>query len=760
MTDPNQTLLIAVAVFIPNAPVKPLDKDPGVEFQRQIASELRADRRIRVVELEGPVSMGAPSDPHLETGFEDAKRLLDQSGADLLIWGTQEAGPRPEWDIYVSAGDHIQNQARGEGFYLNANTSFFGIQEADTVDVLGWAVESWRGLIDRSYGMDIAPQIKVMIEKTDQALSLAYEKHWSDRTLAQMKQYLSVLLCLYAVKTHDPQTLDRAVSLTSQTVQSLPPGEDPYNWACFENNLGTLLQSRGMKEQSSDDLRGAVKAYRSALSAMKGFPSQNSTDMELNLAECLQILGRREGKTGQLLEAVSLYQKILAGTSHIAELHQWMDIQTGLAAVYTELGIRDTHFKYLRLALRHYQEVLKVPDLEGMPVKKVQVLVNLGNVYSALGGREQSVGDYQKSLQYLEEAIPELQSMSSTRNQAIALLNKGTCLMNLGRLENQEPLWLEAKDTYAQATSLFAVTQDQMEWASIQRDLGILEMFMSEKKMDVPGLSLSLKYDEQEKTVHQEKSMPLLWAQAGVMESLVLGLRGDATGDPLDWEGAKKRLVAIGALLDPKEDVFAIWEMNASLGSLLVLEGTRSGNPGELGEAVTLYEDTLKELAGTDMKAQSCSLQSGLCQALAELLALQAPGRNNPKGRDLLQHLDPDYDKTTSRADRYIHIANRAQLEALRARQAGDPGAEKIARDRFEKAAGEIQKEGYVYYYAKKEMVLGDLDLALARETRSAPWAKKALGDYSRAQEVLEPEGDYWKKLLGDKIQSARTFKP
>lgn len=288
------------------------------------------------------------------------------------------------------------------------------------------------------------------------------------------------------------------------------------------------------------------------------------------------------------------------------------------------------------MAIRHYKEVLEVPGLDGMPMKKVQVQTNLGDVYSTLGSREQSVKDYERALQYLEAAIPQLQGMSSTRNQAIALLNKGTCLMSLGRLENKENLWFEAKDTYAQAASLFALNQDQMEWANIQRDSGNLEMFISEKKMDIPGLSLCLKFYGQERTVHQKKTMPLLWAQSSVVESLTLSLLGDKTCDPIYWERAKKNLEEVGGLLDPKEQLFTLYENNICLGSLLEMEGTRLGNPIEIGKAVEVYEETLKQLEGTDMIAQRCALQSGLCLALAEQLSLALKEETVQKGKTLL----------------------------------------------------------------------------------------------------------------------------
>ncbi len=755
----KQTLLIAVAPFIPDEPVKPFQKDPGKEFQHKVAEELRADRRMRVVELDQPVSMGPERD--LSVGLADVQRRLAQSGADLLIWGTQDAqGFQGGWDMYVSAGSRIQNEARSEGFYLNGTLPFRGIQEKDTLTILDWAVESWRGLIDHSYGMDIAPQIKAMIEKTDEALSLAYEKHWSEATRAQMKEYLTVLLTLYAVKTHDPQTLDRAVSLTSQSLQKPPLGEDPYNWACYENNLGTLLQSKGMKEQSSADLQGAVNAYRSALTAMKtSVMRQDATDIELNLAECLEILGRREGDTGHIRDSISIYEKILKRTYKLGELHQWMDIQSGLGAAYVDLGHREGSFKDLHRAIAHFKQVLGAPGLDGMPMKKVEAQVNLGNVYSSLGGREQSVKEYQTALEYLDAAIPALQGMSSTRSQGIAWLNKGTCQMNLGRLQNNEVLWSQAKFSYSRAASLFALTRDQMEWASIQRDSGILEMFLNEKKMDVRGLSRCLDDYQQEKTVHQKKGMPIVWAQCGTLECAVLTLMGDATGKAVYWTQAKKELEEIGEILDPKTQPFDFYEKNLCQASLLSLEGARLKNPEELKEAVKIYEETLELLKGTDLQAQRCSLQSGLCQALAELLTLSPEEETQKKAKLLLQELEAGFEKTTARVDRALHQANRAQLEAVLARLEKDGAGEQKARNRFEQAVRAVQKEGYVYYGARKEALLGDLDFALAKETQSPVFAEKARVDYTRAKEVLSPAGDYWESTLTDKMRLARSFK-
>lgn len=753
--NPNQTLLIVVAPFNTNEKVGFFKKDPGREIQHKIALELKADRRLRVVETDRPVSEGPDHD--LEAGFSDANRLLAQTGADLIIWGNKsEDKMLGEWNIYVSAAGHVQNKVREEGFSLEGTAYFTGIQETDTLELLGWAVGSWKGLIDHSYGMDITDQIKPMIEKTDQTLSLAYEKQWSGQTRLEMEKYLSVLLCLYANKTQDPKVLDRAVSVTSLLLESTPRVEEGYNWACWQNNLGGVLQTRGMMRQSSEDLEKGVQAFRAALHTMsEAMPGSDVTDIQLNLAECLEILGRREGNTGHLEEARKDYSSILSKTSKDGQTSQWIDAQLGLANTYYDLGIRQTNLDDLRRSIRHYKAVLGLPNLAGMPIEQVHVETNLGSVYGALGGRTQNPGDYREALGYLDKAIAQMRGLSSTHNLAIGLLNKGTCLMNLGRIENREDEWAGARQTYQEAASLFGLSNDRMEWASIQRDMGNLELFSSEKRVDPQDLQKAVEYYDQEQTVHARKTMPLLWAQASVMKGLVLGLEGDSVCNPNLISLAQQTLEEAGKEMNSPEQAFALLEKNQALAAILQMEGEENHDPVKLRTAVAMDEKTLEDTKDTQLEARERALQSDLCRDYALLLLLDPDDGTAEKAVTFLKNLGSSYDKAPAAVDRFLHRANKVELEGILALRTKDEDGLAQALERYEKAVEGLQQEGYIYYAARKEIIMGDMEVALARLKGDKLLLRKAVLEYAKARPVLERKSVRWKKALDEKTAKA-----
>jgi tetratricopeptide (TPR) repeat protein len=749
-TDPSQTLLIAVAPFNLSHPQGVFERDRGREFQHKIAQELRADRRLRVVELEWPVSEGPGHD--LEAGFTDADRLLAQSGADLIIWGNEEGSSPQKWDIYVDAAQKVQNQVRQEGFNLDGTTYFSGVAEDDTLDLLQWAVTSWKGLIDHSFGMDIAPQVQLMIQKTDQALSLAYEKHWSGQTRLEMEGYLATLLCLYGNKTHDLKALDRAVSMTTLVLQGTPRLESAYNWACFQNNLGTVLQTRGKMEQSNEALESSVKAFQACLGVMPG----DKTDIEQNSGESLEILGRREGNLQYLKEAETIFRRILKTLSPLGQMNDWMGTELELANTCNDMGLRETGLGHFREAIRHYQQMLAVPEIEGMPVELARVQTNLGSVYGDMGARTQNVEDYQKALDYLDQAIPSLRTMSSPQNLGIALLNRGTSLMNLGRLQNREEDWVEARQTYQEAASLFALSDNRMEWASIQRDLGNLDIFTSEKKAGLQGMDSAMAHYDQEQTVHTRKTMPLLWAQASEVNALALGQKGDSLCKPGLMVQAEQILKEAGSVMDPQQQAYAVAGNNQALAVILQLEGEQNHDPVQLRAAAQTAEKTLDWLKDAELAPKRSAIQSCLCQVYADLLALDPDGATENKAAALLKNLDPFFLKAPAPVDRYLHEANRAQLKGALALKAGDKEGLAHAVEGLKAAVGGIQKEGYVYYGARKEIVLGDMETALARLKGDKALAHQAALDYSKAREVLEGRGGCWKALLEEKVAQAQ----
>jgi tetratricopeptide (TPR) repeat protein len=84
----------------------------------------------------------------------------------------------------------------------------------------------------------------------------------------------------------------------------------PLQWAATQNNLGTVLQTLGERENGTGKLTEAVAAYRGALEerTRERIPLDWAAT-QMNLGNALRVLGERESGTGKLTEAVAAYRR-------------------------------------------------------------------------------------------------------------------------------------------------------------------------------------------------------------------------------------------------------------------------------------------------------------------------------------------------------------------------------------------------------------------------------------------------------------------
>ena len=398
---------------------------------------------MKVIELSRPVSMETGGKQYLEVGFKDAAAMLAQCGADLIVWGFEGDNlSGEEWNIYVTAGDRIVSQAKEEGFSFNSSAYFSGVTEYDIPRLLGWVFSSWHGLVSCGEGMDVAGKIKPMISKTDAILGLAYEKHWDHSTVLQIKENLSVLLCLYGTKTHDVPTLERAINLTGEVLKNRTSTEDTHNWAVYQNNLGTVCYTLGSMQGSTDLLRQSCRAYREALRVFtRGYDPDTWAGLELNLSLSLMELAQREPGVESVREAIRLMEKASATISPDGQTTDWIQFQDMLGCAYRILGERQATSDSLRASIRHFEAALSRQELKLLPVENANVETNTGSVYSALGIKEQSVADLEKALTHTQNGLRICRTLHGIRNLSIILSNLGIIQENLGRLER--PIFLQ-----------------------------------------------------------------------------------------------------------------------------------------------------------------------------------------------------------------------------------------------------------------------------------------------------------------------------
>jgi tetratricopeptide (TPR) repeat protein len=105
------------------------------------------------------------------------------------------------------------------------------------------------------------------------------------------------------------------------------------DWARTQNNLGTVLQTLGARENGTAHLEEAVTAFRAALEEWtRDWVPLNWAGAQNNLGLALQTLGQRESGTARLEAAVAAYR---------AALEEWTNI-VDMTAVLSSMARTDT----------------------------------------------------------------------------------------------------------------------------------------------------------------------------------------------------------------------------------------------------------------------------------------------------------------------------------------------------------------------------------------------------------------------------------
>ena len=110
-----------------------------------------------------------------------------------------------------------------------------------------------------------------------------------------------------------------------------------------QNNLGDVLTTLGEREDGTDQLEQAVKAYRSALEerTRERVPLDWASTQN-NLGNALARLGERESGTARLEDAVKAYRSALEELTRERVPLQWAETQNNLGAALQALGERES----------------------------------------------------------------------------------------------------------------------------------------------------------------------------------------------------------------------------------------------------------------------------------------------------------------------------------------------------------------------------------------------------------------------------------
>jgi tetratricopeptide (TPR) repeat protein len=242
---------------------------------------------------------------------EEARGLLKQSGADVLIWGRVI---KSTMRIYWTPSRDVSG-AKASGNYQPQSTEIIAIPEAfwdDLKQILG--LLSQTRLAELTFGQEghyVADRLAPLIAQV-RKLVQSKEGVWNPESLAGVRSSLADAFQMLGEQSGKSEPLIESVQVYRKVLEGWTQKSVPIKWARTQNNLGIALGILGERESGTGKLEEAAKAFREALKERtRARVPLDWAVTQNNLGNALLGLGERESGTEKLEEAVLAFREAL-----------------------------------------------------------------------------------------------------------------------------------------------------------------------------------------------------------------------------------------------------------------------------------------------------------------------------------------------------------------------------------------------------------------------------------------------------------------
>jgi tetratricopeptide (TPR) repeat protein len=741
-----------------------LPEGEGVTVRDKIAQHMETDLGLKVIRLSQPVSMKDSVDPFdISAGTDNAEKILDEKGADLIIWGTEDMqGDGHQWSVYVSASAHAQCLAREQGFSIHSTTDLDDVGEADLLEVLDWATLCWRGLLDSSQGMYIAKTIEPMVDKIDTVLGLAAEKQMGHQALDSVKRNLAFFLASYGLQTNNVKALNNAIRLAREGVAQAPVNPEthaPMGDMEMESILGKCLFTLGNMQNDPKNLEESVRVDQVSLRQVNPkYDPQNWAVLQCSLGASLAELGKRKADSGMIRQAIQAFNLALEKTDKQLQPNQWLCVQNGLGASYLFLGGRETDTTDLKKAIPHYLEALSNNAETNQPNDYTMVEMNLGVLYFTLGEREKSPEDMRQSVLYCGKAADRFKQMGNNYALGFSLGNLGQAQLRLANYTDDEALLAESQKTLARAQFIVPQSQDETLWSKCQLYLALAEIAQASKAFDRATFQQAWDKLDGLKALYDPQTRRPMYNEISEFQAELDVLMGNLDCNTLRMDRILKALKAMRAVPGFMQKGLTLVQVDELLGKASNLKGMREKNQKLLRQGIAYFEEALATASQGNMDQYICSLKSELASAYANLLLLTPDSDTTSKAKALLLTLEKDCMTSPIVANEANHKLCAAKLERALAKVGKDPTPIQQGRPLSEAGLKLLAEHHYVFWAAVAQEELGDEDQLLALLTGDPTAAKNAVQEYGEADKIYLAMGLCWEKDTQEKLSKARML--
>ena len=241
-----------------------------------------------------------------------ARRLLEQSGADVLIWGRVIKGTMR---LYWTPSRDVVG-AKASGNYQPRSVETITLPDAfwdDLKQILGLLSQTRLAELTDQPGHYIANKLKPLIDQV-RKLVQSKEGAWNAETLAGVQFALADALWHFGEQSGTDAPLEESIELYRKVLEKWTRDGAPRQWALAQIRLGNALARLGEQSETGDSgiprLRAAADAYREALKEYtRDAAPRYWAGIQINIATTLDVLGERTREREKLEQAAEAIAK-------------------------------------------------------------------------------------------------------------------------------------------------------------------------------------------------------------------------------------------------------------------------------------------------------------------------------------------------------------------------------------------------------------------------------------------------------------------
>jgi len=413
----------------------PLIGENGERHARTILDALsdQDGLNVKIASKDGPFSQKALSKKVIAACSRDARKILQKSGGDILVWGDTSADGKV-LHLHFTSAVPADEDLPG---------SFCGY---DVLPVPVDITDDWRAFL-----------YTVILSAT------ATTKPAKDRIIAA--------------------NIEAALEEGAPTAQKPPREFTTINRAHLFTCLGHTLAVAGNRLDEPELLQLAAETYRRAIDTS---PEEDATLLsgiaQKNLGSLLAHQAERTNDTAGFREAANTMAAAVSVISKRLLPRDWAAAQNRLGLIYYRLDLADatSDTRLLTSAISAFHAAIQVYTRVDAPEHWANVMHNYARTAQVLGGQLHDPKILQKSVNACRSVLEVRRRDKAPHHWAVTQNTLGSALFLMGKITNRRDHLESALDAFTAAHEIYAANGAEKMVRVIDRNIRHVESLLSD----------------------------------------------------------------------------------------------------------------------------------------------------------------------------------------------------------------------------------------------------------------------------------------